>query len=46
MPIKSKAEWGYLAANHPGLLHKFAHETKTPYAKLPARVKKNKKRKN
>lgn len=45
MPIKSKAQWRYLAAQHPGLLHEFAHETKTPFSKLPAHVGNKKKTK-
>ena len=45
MPIVSKKQWRYLGANEPGILHKFAHETKTPYSKLPEKVKKKKAKK-
>ena len=43
MPIRSKAQWGYLAANEPGLLHKWQHEKPVTFKNLPKHVKKKKK---
>lgn len=35
MPIKSKAQWGFLFAKHPEMARRWAHETPTSYKKLP-----------
>lgn len=38
MPIQSKSQWGWMYANKPEMAHKWAAETKTPFAKLPQKV--------
>ena len=43
-PVRSKKQWKWLAIHKPELLHKWQHEKKRVYKKLPVRVKKTKKR--
>ena len=39
MPVKSKAQWGWLGANRPDLLHKWQKEAPRKMADLPKHVK-------
>lgn len=40
MPIKSKRQWRYLAANRPDLLKKWQRESPVSFRRLPVRKKK------
>lgn len=42
MPIKSKAQWKFLAAKHPKLFKKFKAHTKKGYKSLPNKKGKKK----
>jgi hypothetical protein len=44
MPVKSKKQWRWLAANRPDLLHKWQKESPRMYKKLPATEKKKKRK--
>ena len=44
MPIKSKAQWKYLAVKHPNLLHRFQKESPVRYKSLPEHNPKSKSR--
>ena len=42
MPIKSQAQWKYLAAKEPKLLHKWQKEDPRRFKSLPIKLKKAK----
>jgi hypothetical protein len=44
VPIKSKAQWGYLFANHPEMAHEWAHHTSKAFKALPEHVDDKKKK--
>lgn len=44
MPVRSKAQWGWLGAHRPDLLRKWQAEAPVNYRRLPRKVRKRKKR--
>ncbi len=44
MPVKSKAQWAYLAIHQPKILHDWQKEAPRKLSKLPKHVKKSKSR--
>lgn len=43
MPVKSQAQWKWLAVHRPDLLHKWQHESPVNYRQLAIRKKAKKK---
>ena len=39
MPIQSQAQWGFLGAHYPKLLHKWQNEAPRKFKQLPKKVK-------
>lgn len=42
MPFKSRAQWGWAFAAKQPWARRWAHKTKTPFKKLPKRVRRRK----
>lgn len=43
MPVKSKAQWGWLGVHRPDLLHKWQKESPKVFKKLPPKTLSRKK---